>query len=102
MKGRISLESEPGKGSTFSLSVAAPAAEVPSAEPAAPQPAPAESMKILMAEDHKVNQYLIVNLLRNLGHTPIIVESGVAALTAPVEVHVGTAGADPRDAAGAK
>ena len=82
MGGRISLESEPGRGSTFSFAMAAPAVAAPSEERPDAQEAPAESMKILVAEDHKVNQYLIVNLLRKLGHIPTVVENGVEALSA--------------------
>jgi signal transduction histidine kinase/CheY-like chemotaxis protein len=82
MDGRISLESEPGRGSTFSFAIAAPVVESPSEEPPDAREKAAESMKILVAEDHKVNQYLIVNILRKLGHFPTIAENGVEALAA--------------------
>jgi CheY-like chemotaxis protein/anti-sigma regulatory factor (Ser/Thr protein kinase) len=82
MGGRISLESETGRGSTFSFDIAAPAVAAPSEERPDAQETPAEPMKILVAEDHKVNQYLIGNLLRKLGHIPTVVENGVEALSA--------------------
>jgi CheY-like chemotaxis protein/anti-sigma regulatory factor (Ser/Thr protein kinase) len=82
MGGAISLESEPGRGSTFSFAIAAPYAATPLEELPDAQEVSTESMRVLVAEDHKVNQYLIVSLLRKVGHVPTIVENGVEALSA--------------------
>ena len=82
MGGLISLESEPGSGSTFSFAIDAPAVAAPPPEPADSQEEPARAMKILVAEDNKVNQFLIEHILRKLGHAPVVVENGEKALSA--------------------
>jgi two-component system CheB/CheR fusion protein len=84
MGGRLWLESLPQRGSTFHLTVrlgvdAQPAepsrASVPPRTPAAP-------MKILLAEDNRVNQFLTVRLLEKEGHRVEVVLNGRAALAA--------------------
>jgi CheY-like chemotaxis protein len=82
MGGTISLDSEPGKGSTFSFTIDAPEAPaLVAAEPCADR-TPASSMSILVAEDNRVNQYLMRALLGKRGHTVTVAENGVEALAA--------------------
>lgn len=87
MGGHISLESEPGRGTTVSVTLELPVAdaprvvvEAPSAEPAAPT-APHDA-RILVAEDHPVNQELVRVQLALRGYRCDIVDDGVAALAA--------------------
>jgi len=82
MGGSLSLESQPGRGTTFSFSIHAPeaAAPVPSGNPRAE--GPVRPLRILVAEDHKVNQHLILALLRKLGHIPTLAATGLEALEA--------------------
>ncbi|HMD86767.1 MAG TPA: ATP-binding protein [Terriglobia bacterium] len=82
MGGQITLASEPGKGSTFRFSIDAPAASAP---PVIAQPSeemPARPMRILVVEDNRVNQHLILALLRKRGHTTEVAGNGVEALAA--------------------
>jgi signal transduction histidine kinase/CheY-like chemotaxis protein/streptogramin lyase len=82
MGGQLMLTSEPGKGSTFSFSIDAPAASAP---PVIAQPSeemPVRPMRILVVEDNRVNQHLILALLRKRGHTTAVAGNGVEALAA--------------------
>ncbi|MEZ0498189.1 PAS domain-containing protein [Sphingomonas sp. IW22] len=82
MKGRISVESVPGKGSVFSFEVAldAPGAAAPPVRRIAA--VAARSLSILMAEDNAINRALITALVRRDGHEIICVENGRLAVEA--------------------
>lgn len=100
MNGRIWVQSNFGSGSTFhfELEVGLPAqlptggndAATPS-QPKAPRSASTtrrrsgtnnRSLRILLAEDNRVNQRLAVGLLERMGHRVAVVESGQAAVDA--------------------
>jgi len=89
MGGSIKVVSREGHGSTFLVELplekletqaaARPAAIVP----AAPQPdLAAEALRVLAAEDNKVNQLVLRTLLNQAGIDPTIVGDGKAALEA--------------------
>jgi signal transduction histidine kinase/ActR/RegA family two-component response regulator len=88
LHGDILVESQPAKGSTFRvrlplvpLTPAAPAVISSPTEDATPQ-AKHISLRILVAEDHPVNQKFLEVLLQRMGHTATFCDNGELALQA--------------------
>jgi signal transduction histidine kinase len=93
MGGSIRAESEAGKGATFIVELPLPRLEGAQAAPApaaSPEPAPqlgpdaleGPPLRVLAAEDNKINQLVLRTLLNQAGIEPVIVDDGQAAVDA--------------------
>lgn len=85
MGGEISAMGQLGQGATFSFTMkaAVPEALQLTAPPQATGPAtPTRRLKVLIAEDHPINQKLASILLAQMGHACVLVDDGEKALEA--------------------
>lgn len=92
LSGELQVTSEPGKGSTFTLTVPCTIVDPsPSRRPEAPVNAPTTTMpvapviegtpRIMVVDDNVVNQKLMVNILQRRGFEVVIAGNGAEALS---------------------
>lgn len=79
MGGRLAVESDPGRGSTFSFT-AAFALPDSVEEPAPRQRAELEHMPVLVVDDNAINRTILCEMLRQWQMAPAIADGGPAAL----------------------
>ena len=85
MGGTITVETAPGRGSTFHFTVVGEPAELPappSAEVSVQPRAGRRSLRILMAEDDVISRIVVLDMLQQLGHQADSVTNGIEALEA--------------------
>jgi CheY-like chemotaxis protein len=93
MGGGITVQSSPGEGSTFDLTVQASSVEESGALPAEPEgaaqpPAPgvnggdAPARSVLVVDDNHMNRRVSARLLESLGHLPDLASDGFEAIEA--------------------
>lgn len=82
MGGELQVESRPGEGSTFRFELPFEPGQLPAE--GRPVAAVAErstpAMRVLLVEDHPVNQMLATRLLEKWGHTVVLAQNGREAL----------------------
>jgi signal transduction histidine kinase/ActR/RegA family two-component response regulator len=90
MNGRLELESVPGSGSTFRISIPFEIAAESAAVYMVPTDCIARSsrcLRVLLAEDNPINQKVAAGLLHKMGHRVDIVGDGRKAIAAVAQGH---------------
>ncbi len=87
MDGKLTVDTAPGRGSTFTIELTLPLAEEPLATPSpnvlpVPPGPPARRLTLLVVDDNEINLKVAVSLLNRLGHQTLVARDGAQALSA--------------------
>jgi signal transduction histidine kinase/DNA-binding response OmpR family regulator len=82
MRGRIWVESEPGRGSRFHFTAVFPLPRLPARTTAPADPTILCNMRVLVVDDNATNREILVGILENWQADPTAVETGAEAISA--------------------
>jgi PAS domain S-box-containing protein len=87
MGGKITVESEVGKGSTLAFTVSLELQPGPGERPVQAEPAQIRGLQVLVVDDNATNRRILEEMLAHGGLQPTAVDSGRAALAALERAH---------------
>ena len=82
MGGRISVESAPGMGSRFDVTLSLEASALPATDSRAREKLGLEGMRVLVVDDNATNRRILERILTQWGMLPTVVDGGAGALEA--------------------
>jgi len=82
MGGTISVETAPGRGSTFHFTIVGEPADLGAPQPSEVAGQTARALRILVVEDDAISQIVVLDMLERLGYQADSVSNGIEALQA--------------------